>query len=52
MRRATSALIEQSATDKFLSECPTAMGAIAVGSNLTGEHPVVVLARAYGLSGF
>jgi Fe-S oxidoreductase len=51
LRHSTTASIAESTSDGFLSECPSAMGAIAAGSNLTGQHPLVVLARAQGIPG-
>jgi len=51
LRHATTASIAESTTDRFLGECPSAMGAIAADSNLTGQHPLVVLARAQGIPG-
>ena len=51
LRRSTTASIAESTTDRFLSECPSAMGAIAADSTLTGQHPLVVLARAQGIPG-
>lgn len=49
LRRSTTASISRSTTGGFLSECPSATGAIAAGSALTGEHPLVLLARVHGL---
>jgi len=49
VRQATTALLKESTTDGFLGECPSAMGAIAAGSNLTGQHPLVMLARTRGI---
>lgn len=49
LRQSTTASISASATDGFLSDCPSAMGAIVADSSLAGEHPLVLLARANGL---
>lgn len=51
LRRATTASIGEVAIDGFLSECPSAMGAVAADATLTGHHPLVLLARAHRLPG-
>ena len=49
LRQSTAASISGSATSGFLSECPSATGAIVADSSLVGEHPLVLLARSQGL---
>ena len=49
LRQSTTVSIGASTSDGFLSDCPSAMGAIAADSSLAGEHPLVLLARADGL---
>jgi len=48
LRQSTTAAIGALTTDGFLSDCPSAMGAIVSDSTLVGEHPLVLLARANG----
>ena len=49
LRRSTTASISGSTPSGFLSECPSAMGAIVADSSMVGEHPLVLLARVHGV---